>query len=129
MENYSKEDISRFHLQRVNGPGTTCRITVSICEQEFRPDIFPDSSLATGRPVQIVEHICGCILERDQHFEWIARFGLDFDLARVLERDIHSRLAGVAKLISIFLILKSDPGGLHNKSWLATRQNNGGQDK
>jgi len=129
MENYSKEDIPRLHLERVNGPGATCRITVSICEQELRPDVFPNRSLATGRPVQIIEHICGCVLECDHHFEWIPRFDLDLDLARVLERYIHSRLAGVAKLISIFLILKSDPGRLHNKSWLATRQNNGGQDK
>ena len=122
MENYSKENISRFHLQRVNRPEASHRITVSIWKQEFGPDIFPDCPLATGRPFQIIEHICRCILERDQDIEWIARFDLDLDLTWVLECYIHPRVARVTKLVSIFLILESDPGRFNNKSWLTTRQ-------
>jgi len=129
MENDSNEDIARLHFQRINGGGTTCCITVSIWQQKFRPDIFPDGPLAAGWSIKIVEHICRCILERDHHFERIRRFDLDFDLTRILEQDIHSRLTGIAKFISIFLILKSDPGGLHDKSRLATCQQNGLQKK
>ena len=129
MENNSKENISRFHLKRINGSGTTSRITVSIWQQEFGPDVFPDGPLAIGWGIEIVNYICGCVLEGDHHFEWIPRLDLDFDLTRILEQYIHSRLAGIAKLISIFLIFESDPGRLHHQNGLTTRQQEGGQDE
>src|SRR6185503_12393884 len=98
--------------------------------RELRPDIFPNRSLANRWSIQVIEHICGCIFQSTSYLKWIARFYLDLDLTRVLERYIHSRFARVSKLIPIFLILKSYPGRLYcGDGWLTSCQHNDGKDK